>query len=221
MSSTPPSNSVSSAKPAANTADDLHLVGTRPEGLTLETTTKPKKPCRVCDSFKSWRKHEAKHERQQARMQHGSASSSTATLVEAVPAVTSTAVTAVGSVASAGRDGQERMECPPDSQILGRATWTFLHTMAAYYPDRPTANQQNMMRSLLNSFSHFYPCEWCASHMREEMKKEPPVVNSRWGLSQWMCQLHNKVNVIQGKDEFDCSKVDERWRDGPKDGSCD
>ena len=33
--------------------------------------------------------------------------------------------------------------------------------------------------------------------------------------------MHNDVNRRIGKEEFDCSKVDERWLDGWKDGSCD
>ena len=33
--------------------------------------------------------------------------------------------------------------------------------------------------------------------------------------------MHNEVNRRIGKEEFDCSKVDKRWRDGWKDGSCD
>ena len=33
--------------------------------------------------------------------------------------------------------------------------------------------------------------------------------------------MHNEVNRRIGKKEFDCSKVDERWCDGWKDGSCD
>ena len=33
--------------------------------------------------------------------------------------------------------------------------------------------------------------------------------------------MHNEVNRRIEKEEFDCSKVDERWRYGWKDGSCD
>jgi len=36
-----------------------------------------------------------------------------------------------------------------------------------------------------------------------------------------MCQQHNVVNRKLGKPEFDCRKVLERWKDGPKDGRCD
>jgi hypothetical protein len=53
------------------------------------------------------------------------------------------------------------------------------------------------------------------------LKTNPPDVTSQSALSLWMCQLHNRVNVKLGKSVFDCSKVDERWRDGPADGSCD
>ena len=53
------------------------------------------------------------------------------------------------------------------------------------------------------------------------LKKEPPQVNTRDDFSQWMCRLHNEVNTRLGKPLFDCSRVDERWRDGWKDGRCD
>ena len=35
------------------------------------------------------------------------------------------------------------------------------------------------------------------------------------------CQMHNEVNLRLGKDEFDCNRVGERWRDGWNDKSCD
>ncbi|KAJ2608596.1 Flavin-linked sulfhydryl oxidase of the mitochondrial IMS [Coemansia sp. RSA 1804] len=171
------------------------------DGVAKKESTK--KPCRVCDSFKNWRLHEAKPHTKG----NGGSEKAQKSL-------------AVGSLAAASTSTLVDTECPPDSQVLGRATWTFLHTMAAYYPEKADIKQQSMMQSLLSSFSHFYPCGRCASHLREEMVKHPPTVDTRNSLSQWLCQTHNKVNVMLGKDEFDCSKVDERWRDGPSDGRC-
>ena len=59
------------------------------------------------------------------------------------------------------------VECPLDRDELGRSTWNFLHTMAAYYPDNPTQEQQHDMSSFVKLFSKFFPCDDCASHLRE------------------------------------------------------
>ncbi|KAJ1847008.1 Flavin-linked sulfhydryl oxidase of the mitochondrial IMS [Coemansia sp. RSA 2703] len=175
-----------------------------------------KKPCRVCDSFKSWRLHEAKsHSKKDKENDNAQSSSAAAATAAAAAASLASSASSIKTLTSVPDD-----ECPPDSQVLGRATWTFLHTMAAYYPEKADPKQQETMRSLLTSFSQFYPCGRCASHLRQEMAKHPPAVDTRYSLSQWLCKTHNKVNVMLGKDVFDCSKTDERWRDGPSDGRC-
>ena len=35
-----------------------------------------------------------------------------------------------------------------------------------------------------------------------------------------MCDVHNKVNELLGKELFDCELAIQRWRDGWADGSC-
>jgi FAD-linked sulfhydryl oxidase len=49
----------------------------------------------------------------------------------------------------------------------------------------------------------------------------PPATQSNTKLAQWLCKMHNEVNVKLGKPEFDCKFVDQRWRNGWEDGSCD
>jgi len=59
-------------------------------------------------------------------------------------------------------------DCPLDKDSLGRNTWSFLHTMAAYYPDDPSIQQQKEMSVLMKLFSKYYPCDHCAKDFRAE-----------------------------------------------------
>lgn len=166
--------------------------------------------CRVCIDIKEWR-------RKAQRMAFATNGPRTAT---------STAGLAIASAATAmeprspENSAHSMPECPPDKAELGRATWTFLHTMAAYYPERPSVEQQERMSRFIHIFSEFYPCAPCAAHLRRELSKNPPQAGSRHELSQWFCRLHNKVSKYLGKPAFDCDLLDERWRHGPADGSC-
>ena len=112
-------------------------------------------------------------------------------------------------------------QCPPDREELGRNTWGYLHTMAAYWQDAPSTKEKSAMRTFIRQFSKTYPCEDCAYALRVWMKSNPPDVASQSTLSRWFCEAHNDVNERLGKKLFDCSLVEQRWRDGWDDGSCD
>lgn len=53
------------------------------------------------------------------------------------------------------------------------------------------------------------------------IKYHPPDISSQNAFAHWMCEAHNMVNRKLEKPQFDCSKVNERWRDGWTDGHCD
>jgi mitochondrial FAD-linked sulfhydryl oxidase len=119
---------------------------------------------------------------------------------------------------------EQPAHCPPDVEVLGRATWTFLHTLAANYPENPSKQQQKEISSFMGTLGRFYPCWHCADDFRAWMGKKgnEPQTKSRRDLEEWMCRAHNEVNQKLGKRVFDCSSesLNIRWREGPKDGSC-
>merc|ERR1712060_752090 len=110
--------------------------------------------------------------------------------------------------------------CPLNKAQLGKNTWSFLHTMAAYYPEKPTVNDQKDMSTFITTFSKFYPCKDCARDFRDDLEYFPPKENvgSRVDLAKYFCMLHNRVNTKLGRDEFDCSiqSLDQRWKKNTK-----
>ncbi|XP_003423948.1 FAD-linked sulfhydryl oxidase ALR [Nasonia vitripennis] len=158
------------------------------------------KPCRTCTDFKTWAKLQKQtfdSEKKSDQAKQGSDHKYTETM------------------------NARRKDCPLDRDELGSRTWGFLHTMAAYYPESPTVEQRKDMKTFFHLISKFYPCNVCAEDLQEQLKKSPPKTDSNHQLSQWLCDVHNEVNKKLGKPVFDCSLINQRWRDGWLDGSCD
>jgi len=97
--------------------------------------------------------------------------------------------------------------CFSNRAELGRASWKLLHTMMARYPDEPSKEQQETLRSFIYLFARLYPCGECATHLRTHLKKYPPQVSSRSSAAVWACHVHNEVNKALQKEIFDCSKI--------------
>ncbi|KAK4216376.1 ERV/ALR sulfhydryl oxidase domain-containing protein [Rhypophila decipiens] len=112
-------------------------------------------------------------------------------------------------------------DCPADVETLGRSSWTLLHSIAAIYPTTPTASDQSDIKSFMKLFAKFYPCWSCAEDFQEYIQKKDVRASSRDEFGNWLCDAHNEVNKKLGKPVFDCSKWEERWRTGWKDGRCD
>ncbi|KAG0412174.1 hypothetical protein HPB47_010689 [Ixodes persulcatus] len=79
--------------------------------------------------------------------------------------------------------------CPLDRESLGRCSWSFLHTLAAHYPKRPTAEQRTDVEAFFRLFAKFYPCRDCADDFRnsvETRKKvaEGSILNSPSGARE-------------------------------------
>ncbi|KAL9939376.1 hypothetical protein V8E36_002189 [Tilletia maclaganii] len=118
--------------------------------------------------------------------------------------------------ASVATDGAARMKGPIMGKYtndtaraeLGRATWKFLHTMTLRFPDNPTDDDRETLKTFIYAFSRLYPCGECASHFQALLAELPPQTSSRMAVSLWLCAVHNRVNAQLGKKEFDCSQLD-------------
>jgi len=90
---------------------------------------------------------------------------------------------------------------------LGNAAWKVLHTMMAKFPDKPTEEDSQALKSYIHLFARLYPCGDCARHFQQILAKYPPQVATRSTAAAWACHVHNEVNKRLKKELFDCSKI--------------
>ncbi|KAF8271067.1 ERV/ALR sulfhydryl oxidase domain-containing protein [Lactarius quietus] len=94
---------------------------------------------------------------------------------------------------------------------LGRATWKLLHTMTLRYPEHPTEDERETLKSYFYLTSRLYPCGECAAEFQQLLEKFPPQTSSRLTASSWLCFVHNQVNERLEKPNFDCAHLDEEY----------
>ncbi|OAD04590.1 hypothetical protein MUCCIDRAFT_108418 [Mucor lusitanicus CBS 277.49] len=104
---------------------------------------------------------------------------------------------------------------------LGRATWRFLHTMMARFPENPTPHDRQSLHDFMMLFSRLYPCGECAVHFNKLLETYPPQTSSRLAASQWLCAMHNKVNERVHKPIYDCSDILSKYPCGCDDGEAE
>ncbi|KAF1971402.1 FAD dependent sulfhydryl oxidase Erv2 [Bimuria novae-zelandiae CBS 107.79] len=94
---------------------------------------------------------------------------------------------------------------------LGRAAWKVLHTTFARFPEKPTEDEKEALRSYVHLFQRLYPCGECAEHFGKVLVKYPPQVSSRSAAAMWGCMVHNIVNKRLKKPEFNCENIGDAY----------
>lgn len=83
--------------------------------------------------------------------------------------------------------------------------------MTLRFPEQPTQQQSEDLRSFFHLFSLLYPCGDCASHFQQLLQELPPQVGSRKNAAMWLCNAHNAVNDRLGKPIFDCRDLNSTY----------
>ncbi|KAF9584058.1 hypothetical protein BGW38_007729 [Lunasporangiospora selenospora] len=107
------------APTAANQPSESSASVALPPGMVLGPDGKP---CRTCTDWKGWKKLT-----KSAKPNDNSGSTTAATAATAAAAA-ATSASASSSNSEPGKTFNYEKECPPDREVLGRATWTFLRT---------------------------------------------------------------------------------------------
>ena len=96
-------------------------------------------------------------------------------------------------------------------QEIGRKTWALLHSMAATYPNEPTEEDKNQITKFMYGLANNFPCKICGSHLLRMLQKEGVKADSREELVHYICKIHNIVNKVLNKPQFDCKKAFDIW----------
>ena len=63
------------------------------------------------------------------------------------------------------------------------------------------------MSDFFNVLTKVLPCRECKAHLKENLAKLPPKLDSRKDLFNWSVDLHNLVNTMMGKPIYDINDV--------------
>lgn len=87
----------------------------------------------------------------------------------------------------------------------------------ARFPDKPSKDESDALKSYIYLFARLYPCGECAAHFQQIIKKFPPQTSSRSTAAAWACHVHNEVNKSKGKPLFDCGNIGDFYDCGCED----
>ena len=87
-------------------------------------------------------------------------------------------------------------------KIWGKEGWHFIHMTALNFPLEPTEEDRKNYMQFLESLQFVLPCEGCAYNWSEKLKTHPPKMENRDEFFRWTVDMHNQVNVSNGKKEI-------------------
>lgn len=91
-----------------------------------------------------------------------------------------------------------------DPTIWGPHYWFFLHTIAHSYPTTPNEVTKRKYYDTIQNMPLFIPVSDIGDRFSNLLDKYPvsPYLGSRESFVRWVHFIHNKMNVILGKDEM-------------------
>tara|TARA_B110000285_G_scaffold56645_1_gene64408 strand:- start:499 stop:879 length:381 start_codon:yes stop_codon:yes gene_type:complete len=88
-----------------------------------------------------------------------------------------------------------------DPNLWGPSGWYFLHSLTYSYPDNPSQQEKEAAIHFFNSLSALLPCTVCKVNYDKHFEKHnvENFVSSRNDLVKWLINIHNLVNMDNGK----------------------
>jgi hypothetical protein len=91
-----------------------------------------------------------------------------------------------------------------DSNIWGPHYWFVIHTITHSYPDYPNAMTKRKYYDFIQNLPLFIPNSEMGDRFSKMLDKYPvsPYLDNRNSFIKWGYFIHNKINVLLGKEEL-------------------
>lgn len=101
-----------------------------------------------------------------------------------------------------------------DARIWGPHYWFFLHTVAESYPMHPNEVTRRKYYDLITNMPLFIPDSKIGDDFSKMLDRYPvkPYLDNRDSFVRWMHFMHNKYNVLLGKQELSLPISLEKYR---------
>lgn len=113
-----------------------------------------------------------------------------------------------------------------DAKVWGPHYWFVLLTIALSYPKHPNDVTKKKYYELIQNFPLFMPDSQIGNGFSDLLDKYPvtPYLDSRESFVKWVHFIHNRVNMMLGKDEITLKQAldnyygnykprEQRWRE--------
>jgi hypothetical protein len=100
-----------------------------------------------------------------------------------------------------------------NADVWGPHYWFFLHTVAYSYPDTPNTITKRKYYDLIQNMPLFIPTPGIGNEFSKLLDKYPvsPYLDSRDSFIRWVHFIHNKINIILGKEEISLFEANDRY----------
>lgn len=94
--------------------------------------------------------------------------------------------------------------------LWGPHGWKFLHYITLTYPNKPKQKDKENYKMFFQLLGEILPCEKCKINYKKHINETPiseKILSSKYNLIVWLINMHNKVNYINNKKQYNLEEV--------------
>tara|TARA_Y100001972_G_C7657723_1_gene331355 strand:- start:702 stop:1097 length:396 start_codon:yes stop_codon:yes gene_type:complete len=101
-----------------------------------------------------------------------------------------------------------------DRNNWGPKLWDILHTFSYNYDENPNIQQKQNAMNFFSSICLLLPCDFCKQHCSSFIFNNPPKINSKNELINWVLLFHNNVNRRLHRNTWTRKQLDNKYNTG-------